>query len=513
MSAFHTLRLVLGDQLNAKHSWYKTKDKGVLYALMEVRSETDYTKHHIQKVVGFFMAMRGFSDALKKADHEVVYCNINDAENKQSFTENVKMLIEKHDIKKFEYQLPDEHRLDQEFLELTNKLDIESEAFDTEHFYTTRDELKAQFEDKKQILMESFYRAMRKKHDVMMLNGKPFSGKWNYDAENRKKLPEGTPVPEPLVFNHDVATVVEEIQNAGIKTIGNIDAKAYAWPVSRKESLALLEFFLEQCLPRFGDYQDAMHQNYWSLFHARLSFSLNTKMISPKEVVDAAIDHWTQHQDQIHISQIEGFVRQILGWREYMRGIYWWKMPNFKSLNFFEHKNPLPDWFWTGETKMACLKSAITQSLDYSYAHHIQRLMVTGNFALLAGVDPDEVDAWYLGIYIDAIEWVEITNTRGMSQFADGGIIATKPYVSSASYIHKMGSHCKGCSYDHKKKTGEGACPFNSLYWNFYDRHSDKLSGNPRIGMMYNIWNKMKPETKAEYLLQASKYLSEVNYL
>jgi deoxyribodipyrimidine photolyase-related protein len=354
---------------------------------------------------------------------------------------------------------------------------------------------------------------MRKKHDVMMLNGKPLSGKWNYDAENRKKLPTGTSVPEPLVFNHDVTEVVDQIKEAGIQTIGTINAKAYAWPVSRKESIELLHYFLEHCLPQFGDYQDAMHQNYWSLFHARLSFSLNAKMISPKEVVDAAINYWETNQDTIHISQIEGFVRQILGWREYMRGIYWWKMPHFKTLNFFENKNPLPDWFWTGETKMACLKSAITQSLEYSYAHHIQRLMVTGNFALLAGVDPDEVDAWYLGIYIDAIEWVEITNTRGMSQFADGGIIATKPYVSSASYIHKMSSHCKSCFYDHKKKTGEGACPFNSLYWNFYDQHSDKLSGNPRIGMMLNIWNKMKPETKAEYLLQASKYLSEVNYL
>jgi deoxyribodipyrimidine photolyase-related protein len=513
MSSFHTLRLILGDQLNAKHSWYKTKDKGVLYALMEVRTETDYAHHHIQKVVGFFTAMRGFSDALKKGDHEVIYFNINDAENKQSFTENIKLLIKSHGIKKFEYQLPDEYRLDQEFLNLTNELEIETKVVDTEHFYTSRNELKAQFEDKKQILMESFYRAMRKKHDVMMLNGKPLSGKWNYDAENRKKLPTGTSVPEPLVFNHDVTEVVDQIKEAGIQTIGTINAKAYAWPVSRKESIELLHYFLEHCLPQFGDYQDAMHQNYWSLFHARLSFSLNAKMISPKEVVDAAINYWETNQDTIHISQIEGFVRQILGWREYMRGIYWWKMPHFKTLNFFENKNPLPDWFWTGETKMACLKSAITQSLEYSYAHHIQRLMVTGNFALLAGVDPDEVDAWYLGIYIDAIEWVEITNTRGMSQFADGGIIATKPYVSSASYIHKMSSHCKSCFYDHKKKTGEGACPFNSLYWNFYDQHSDKLSGNPRIGMMLNIWNKMKPETKAEYLLQASKYLSEVNYL
>jgi deoxyribodipyrimidine photolyase-related protein len=236
-------------------------------------------------------------------------------------------------------------------------------------------------------------------------------------------------------------------------------------------------------------------------------------MISPKEVIDAAVQSWEKNSTEISLNQLEGFVRQILGWREYMRGIYWAKMPEYATLNFFENSASLPEWFWTGKTKMNCLSQATNQSLDFAYAHHIQRLMITGNFALLAGVNPDEVDAWYLGIYIDALEWVEITNTRGMSQFADGGIVGTKPYVSSATYIDKMSNYCGSCHYKKELKTGEKACPFNSLYWNFYDRNEDKLANNPRIGMMYNVWRKMEQVQKTALLNQAEIYLNKINEL
>jgi deoxyribodipyrimidine photolyase-related protein len=249
------------------------------------------------------------------------------------------------------------------------------------------------------------------------------------------------------------------------------------------------------------------------LFHSRLSFGLNVKLISPLEVVRYCVDYWEKHQEAIDISQIEGFVRQIIGWREYMRGVYWAHMPEYADLNFFDHQAKLPSWFWTGDTQMKCLQHAIGQSLEGAYAHHIQRLMVTGNFALLLGVHPDEVDAWYLGIYMDAVEWVEITNTRGMSQFADGGIVGTKPYVASANYMHKMGDYCSQCAYDRKKKVGEGACPFNSLYWDFYDRHEDKLARNPRIGMMYRVWAKRDPEEKAAILEQADYYKKHIEEL
>jgi deoxyribodipyrimidine photolyase-related protein len=240
---------------------------------------------------------------------------------------------------------------------------------------------------------------------------------------------------------------------------------------------------------------------------------MNTKMLSPKEVVDRAIAAYLERTDEIAYHQLEGFVRQIIGWREYMRGIYWMKMPEYARLNYFDHHEKLPNWFWDGNTRMNCLKQSIRQSLQFSYAHHIQRLMVTGNFALLAGVHPDEVDRWYLGIYIDAIEWVEITNTRGMSQFADGGIVGTKPYVSSAAYINKMSSYCSGCHYNKSVKTGEKACPFNSLYWNFYNRHEAKLGNNQRIGMAYNLWKKMASEQKTALLEQADYYLKNIDTL
>jgi deoxyribodipyrimidine photolyase-related protein len=240
---------------------------------------------------------------------------------------------------------------------------------------------------------------------------------------------------------------------------------------------------------------------------------MNIKMLSPREVIDGAINAWKNDPEKISFNQVEGFVRQIIGWREFMRGVYWSHMPDFAQLNFFQHDRKLPKWFWTGETKMNCLKHAIGQSLDKAYAHHIQRLMVTGNFMLLAGIDPDEVDRWYLGIYIDALDWVELTNTRGMSQFADGGIVGTKPYVSSAAYIDKMSEYCSGCAYSKSLKTGEMACPFNSLYWHFYDRNESKLASNPRIGMMYNVWRKMDPSNQFALLVQAEYYLQHIEEL
>jgi deoxyribodipyrimidine photolyase-related protein len=346
-----------------------------------------------------------------------------------------------------------------------------------------------------------------------MEGNKPLTGQWNYDGENRKKLPKNHKPTPPLVFNNDVSQIYLEIQKKNIKTIGNIDAKNFVWPINRKQSLELLDFFVEECLPLFGSYQDAMTPNEWSLYHSRVSFSMNIKMISPQEVIDKCIEEWQKRPAEIECNQLEGFVRQIIGWREYMRGIYWLKMPEYATMNYFNNQEKLPEWFWTGNTKMNCLKDAIIQSLDYAYAHHIQRLMITGNFGLLAGIHPDDMDAWYLGIYIDAIEWVEITNTRGMSQFADGGIVGTKPYVSSASYIDKMSHYCGSCYYKKTIKTGDKACPFNSLYWNFYDRNEDKLGKNPRIGMMYNVWRKMQPEAKTALLEQADYYLKNINDL
>ena len=470
-----TLRLVLGDQLNSNHSWFKTIDDSVTYVMMEIRTETDYATHHIQKIVGFFSAMQQFAAELQSQQHQVVYFHLNDTNNLQSFEKNIKPLIEKEQFTHFEYQFPDEYRLDEQLKKLCQSLSIATSVCDSEHFMSSRNELGDFFEGKKTFLMESFYHMMRKKHHILMQGENPLTGKWNYDGENRKKLPKDHKPTPPLVFNNNVTEIFSEIQKTDIKSIGNIDAENFVWPINRKQSLELLDFFVTECLALFGSYQDAMTPNEWSLYHARVSFSMNIKLISPLEVIQRAITEWENHPEEIGYNQLEGFVRQIIGWREYMRGIYWNKMPEYATMNYFNNENSLPEWFWTGKTKMNCLKDAINQSLNYAYAHHIQRLMITGNFALLAGIHPDEVDGWYLGIYMDAIEWVEITNTRGMSQFADGGIVGTKPYVSSATYINKMSSYCTGCFYDKAKKTGDKACPFNSLYWNFYDRNESKV--------------------------------------
>lgn len=507
-----TLRLILGDQLNHQHSWFQQVDENVVYVMMEVRSKTDYVVHHIQKVVAFFQSMRLFADELLQKGHKVVYLKLDDSENKQSFTENIRWICQKYKIETIEYQLPDEYRVDQELKSLSEALNLSVCVVDSEHFFTSRTEFAEFFKGKKQFLMESFYRYMRKKHDILMVAGQTEGDKWNFDSDNRKKIPANHSIIQPYLFHRDVTEIVEMIQKTGVKTMGEIDEKQFIWPVTRNESLELLNFFVEYCLPYFGTFQDAMTLEAWSVYHSRISFAMNVKLISPKEVINKVILHYRQN-NEISLNQVEGFVRQILGWREYMRGIYWMHMPEYDSLNFFNHENKLPDWYWTGETKMKCLSHSIKQSLQFSYAHHIQRLMVTGNFALLAGIHPDEVDRWYLGIYIDASEWVEITNTRGMSQFADGGIVGTKPYVSSANYIDKMGSYCSKCLYNSKLKVGEKACPFNSLYWHFYARNEQLLRKNPRIGMAYVTLDKMQPQVKEELLKQAELYLSKINEL
>jgi deoxyribodipyrimidine photolyase-related protein len=507
------LRLILGDQLNSNHSWFKSVDDSVTYIMMEIRTETDYAQHHIQKVVGIFAAMRSFANELKSNNHNLIYLSLNDKSNLQSFSNNIQNLILEHQFTHFEYQLPDEYRVDKDLIELCNTISIPSKSIDSEHFFTSRIELGDFFQGKKTFLMESFYRAMRKKHDVLMDGDQPLTGKWNYDSDNRKKLPKDHKPTSPLIFDNVVSEILFEINNTDIKTIGSIDANHFLWPINREQSLELLDFFATECLSLFGSFQDAMTPNEWSIYHSRISFSMNIKLISPKEVIDRVTLEWQKRSDEIEYHQLEGFVRQIIGWREYMRGIYWNQMPDYATLNYFDNSEKLPSWFWTGTTKMNCLKDAINQSLNYGYAHHIQRLMITGNFALLAGVHPDEIDTWYLGIYIDAFEWVQITNTRGMSQFADGGIVGTKPYVSSASYIDKMSNYCGSCYYIKAIKTGDKACPFNSLYWNFYDKNESKLAKNPRIGMMYNVWRKMKPEDKTALLEQADYYLKNINDL
>ena len=488
------VRLILGDQLNPDHSWFSQANPNVCFVMYEMRQETDYVPHHIQKVVAFFGAMRRFAKYLESKGHTVLYYTLDDPENEQQLDKNLRKTLKLINATSFAYMYPDEYRLDEQLSGFCKNLSIPSEVYDTEHFLTTRDELAHFFKGKKSLIMEFFYRYMRKKHQILMNGDQPEGGSWNFDKYNRNKW-KGTPsVPppyQPKTFEKEVLYKI--IAQSDIKTIGNFDKDVFLYPLDQDEAQAQLQYFCEHLLAHFGTYQDAMHTEETNLFHARISFALNVKLLHPLDVIEQVIETYRHNKEHIDLAQVEGFVRQILGWREFMRGLYWKEMPHYKSMNALENHHSLPGFYWTGKTKMNCMANSIQNSLDNAYAHHIQRLMITGNFALLLQCNPDEVDRWYLGIYADAIEWVQLPNTRGMSQYADGGIVATKPYVSSGSYINKMSNYCQSCEYNQKKRVGEDACPFNSLYWNFLDDKRELLKSNNRMGMMLNLLNKINP--------------------
>ncbi|MFC4815852.1 cryptochrome/photolyase family protein [Flavobacterium sp. GCM10023249] len=502
------LRLILGDQLNSNHSWFQEEDVSrYLYVLMEVKSETEYVLHHHQKVVAFFAAMRNFAEELRSKGFQVYYFKINDAVNHHSFEKNIQFLQSQFQVDALHYQLPDEYRLYQEFKNFKGLFPFEVKAFESEHFYCSLKEIADLVAEKKFYLLENFYRYLRKKFHVLVVNDKPIGGKWNFDSENRNKWKNQVTIPSALLFKNEVTDILDDLKEKEITTFGK-QLPVSNYPKSRKQALEQLNYFLKFLLPHFGTYQDAMHTEEALLFHSNLSFALNVKMISPKEVVQETENYFYQHQDTIALAQVEGFIRQILGWREYVRMVYWNKFEEVKTSNFLENNYPLPSVYWTGKSKMKCVSTCAQNSLDNSYAHHIQRLMVLGNYALLMETHPDEVDAWYLGVYVDAIEWVQLPNTRGMSQFADGGIVATKPYISSGNYIDKMSNYCLDCTYDKKTKIEEDSCPLNSLYWHFLDRNRNRFENNQRMKMMYALLNKMdkneleKINQRAQFLIQ-----------
>ncbi|WP_373975933.1 cryptochrome/photolyase family protein [Chitinibacter sp. SCUT-21] len=511
--SFRRLRLILGDQLNARHSWLRdaSEQADTLYVLMEIRSETDYVWHHAQKVLGIFAAMRGFACALAQAGFVVHYISLGAAENRQSFAANLSALMQRHQITELAWQQPDEWRVAQHLREFAATCGVQHQIVDSEHFLADQAQISTQFAQKIP-RMEFFYRAMRRQYQILLdAAGQPLGGQWNFDADNRQRWPGNPPAPSWPQPQHDLRALWDEIVAAGVTTLGEPQAAAFNWPLSRREAQAWLQHFIVHALPHFGAYQDAMSRASPTLFHAGLSFALNLKLLHPMEVIQAALAAY--QQGAVSLATVEGFVRQILGWREFVRGVYWARMPEYRQLNVLSHQRDLPAWYWTGQTNMACLQHAISQSLSLSYAHHIQRLMVTGNFALLAGIDPDQVDAWYLGIYIDAFEWVELPNTRGMSQYADGGLLGSKPYAGSASYISKMSDYCKGCAYQPKLRHGEMACPLNSLYWHFHHRHADRLARNPRLAMTYRSWGKLSTAEQAATLAQAEIYLAKLDAL
>ena len=507
-----TLRLILGDQLNPLHPWLRAPRRDVVHLLMEVRQETDYARHHAQKVIGIFAAMRAFAQQLQAQGHRVRYVRIDDPSNRQSLTANLDALVRHYRAAALEYQSPDEWRLDALLRDWSQRQSIPCQAVDSQHFLTAREEAATLFAGRQQWLMEHFYRVQRRRHRVLMEGAKPAGGRWNFDADNRKRW-NGTP-PEPPDTRpiHDHSRLWQAIESAGVQTIGHPQAEQFRWPLNRTEALQQLDRFIEHALPHFGDFQDALSPtHHLRLFHSLLSLALNTKMLHPREVLQRAEAAW--QAGHAPLPAVEGFIRQILGWREYVRGVYWAHMPGYTAHNALQHQRPLPHWFWTGQTRMACMAQAIGQSLAHAYAHHIQRLMVIGNFALLAGLDPAEVHRWYLGIYIDAFEWVEAPNTLGMSQYADGGLLATKPYVSSAAYLQRMGAPCQRCHYDAQARTGERACPYNALYWHFWLRHRQRFEHHPRMGMAYRQLDRMDATTLQALRQQAEQTLNRLDAL
>ncbi len=518
------LRLILGDQLNQAHPWFEHVDDNCHYLIAELHQEAHYVTHHIQKVQAFFAAMAAFAETLKNSGHQVIYLTLDETEQYPDLPALITELTS-GEITHFEYQQPDEYRLSEQLATLCEQLnanDIATHCADSAHFYLPHDELAEHFKKDTRHRMEFFYRYMRKRFDILIENNdKPQGGKWNFDQQNRNKLKKQdiNDIPEPLIFSHDVSGINERIERHKITTIGQ-GGSDLLWPINHQQSVTLLDYFCRHLLPLFGTFQDAMTckaddmvtKKQWSLYHSRLSFSLNSKMLSPKFVVETVLDYYNA-SDNISIAQAEGFIRQILGWREFIRGMYWLNMPDYRTKNSLNASRDLPHWFWTGDTKMNCLSHAITQSLEYSYAHHIQRLMITGNFCLLTGIEPQQVDDWYLGIYIDAIEWVELPNTRGMSQFADGGLIASKAYAASGNYVNKMSDYCQGCHYNVKEKTTDNACPLNSLYWHFMEKHSDEFESNPRQAMVYRNWRKQSAEQQQAVLAKAQHYLANIENL
>ena len=500
------LIVILGDQLNLNISALANADKKTDTILMaEVKEEASYVKHHKKKIIFVFSAMRHFAESLRQQGFHVTYVNYNDANNQGSLFLQTQALCQQHAFSRINITHPGEYRLLNDINTWSEKLSLPVNITPDNRFIAEPGYFSAWAKGRKQFRMEFFYRELRKKTQVLMDDRKPVGGKWNYDAENRKSLGKKVVVPEPVhtkpnAITRDVITLVETEFAHHFGDLDNFD-----FAVTRPEALQVLSVFIEQRLADFGQYQDAMLEGNPWLFHSHIGLYLNTGLLMPDEVINAAEQAYLN--GKVPINSAEGFIRQILGWREYMRGFYWHFMPSLKSDNYFNASRPLPDLYWSGDTKMNCLSQCVNDTKTYAYAHHIQRLMVLGNFALLTGIEPDAINAWYLSVYADAYEWVELPNVSSMVLFADGGHLASKPYAASGAYINKMSNYCRGCAYNVKEKTGDQACPFNYLYWHFVARHQDSLGNNPRMGMIYNTMGKIDPSVFKNMLLDADTFL------
>lgn len=508
------LILILGDQLSMDLAALKAARKTKDHLLMaEVREEATYVRHHKKKIAFLFSAMRHHAKALKEDGYKIDYVEFNDDENSGSLTGEIQRALKRLEaagttIEKVIITSPGEYRLKKKLDALGGAINPEIEMLDDDRFFCSLDDFNDWEASVKTPRMEDFYRIMRKRHDILMDGDKPVGGEWNYDSENRKPPKSGLNPPDPHQVAPDKITkqVLSLVEAEFSDHFGELEPFNFA--VTRDEALKALTHFIDERLPNFGDYQDAMIEGQPFMYHAHLSFYLNCGLLGPREIIDQAIAAY--ESDNAPLNAVEGFIRQILGWREYVRGVYWLKMPGYKEENFFKANRPLPDFFWTAKTQMNCLKQCITETSENAYAHHIQRLMVIGNFALLADLSPDEVNEWYMLVYADAYEWVELPNVTGMCLYADGGYLATKPYAASGAYINRMSNYCKACSYKISRKSGDEACPFNYLYWAFLMRHEKKLRGNHRLNMVYSNLDKQGKDRQKEIRQDAASFFKKL---
>ena len=480
------LILIFGDQLDlnsASFDGFDSGEDGVL--MMEVEEEATYIPQHKIRLAFFFSAMRHLADDLKDRGYTVHYVKLDDSKNRGSFGGEINRWVHKTRPQRLICVRPGDYRVLKSVQEAAKSLECELEVRPDRHFMSSVDDFKTFAEGRKSLLLETFYRKMRRDHDILMKGKDPVGGKWNFDKENRGVFgKEGPPkIKPPRSFRPDQTTqeVMKLVEREFPDNPGRLEN--FDYPVNHRQALAALRDFVKHRLEHFGTYQDAMATDHPYLYHSRLSCVLNLHLLDPRKVIDAAIQAY--RDKRAPINSVEGFVRQILGWREFVRGVYWLEMPEYAEMNALQADLPMPAFMWTAETEMNCIHRCIQQLIDHAYAHHIQRLMVMGLFSLLLGVRPYEVHQWHLSMYADAVDWVSLPNVLGMSQYGDGGIIGTKPYAASGTYIDKMSDYCRDCIYDPKEAIGENACPFTTLYWEFLSRNHNRLRKNPRMGLQF----------------------------
>jgi deoxyribodipyrimidine photolyase-related protein len=494
--------LLLGDQLSPGIASLRAADPASDVVLIaEVMEEATYVRHHKKKIAFLFSAMRHFAEELRASGWAVDYVKLDDDGNSGSLRGETERAMARHGASRIVVTEPGEWRLLAEMQGWA-----EATILPDDRFLADRHDFVAWAESRSMLRMEHFYRLMRKKTGLLMDGAKPVGDRWNFDAENRKPAADDLFLPQPLSFAPDAITaeVLDLVERRFPDHFG--DLRPFGYAVTREQAEQAFAHFLRSALPDFGSYQDAMLRGQKFLFHAVVSPYLNAGLLDPLDMCRRVEAEW--RAGRAPLNSVEGFIRQIIGWREYVRCIYWWQMPGYDRVNHFDAHRPLPGFYWDADTPMACISHCVRQTKEEAYAHHIQRLMVTGNFALLAGIDPHELHTWYLAVYADAYEWVELPNTVGMSQFADGGLLASKPYAASGAYIDRMSDYCGGCHYDVKAKTGAKACPFNLLYWRFIGTHRDGLLGNPRMRRMVDLWDGFDAGRRETIMREAESFLA-----